>query len=63
MGEAIATRFAQEGARFVAAEVAPTRGQSTVDVIRKFAGEAVFVQTDVSSEPQVKAAVLISYET
>ena len=47
IGEAIATRFAHEGARVV-----------TVDAIRKFAGEAVFVLTDVSSEPQAKPAVL-----
>jgi NAD(P)-dependent dehydrogenase (short-subunit alcohol dehydrogenase family) len=57
IGEAIATRFAQEGARVVVAEVVPARGQSTVEAIQRLGGEAVFVQTDVSSEPQVKAMI------
>ncbi len=57
IGEAIAMRFAQEGARVVVAEIAAGRGQSTVEAIQKFGGEAVFVQTDVSSELQVKALV------
>jgi meso-butanediol dehydrogenase/(S,S)-butanediol dehydrogenase/diacetyl reductase len=57
IGEAIATRFAQEGARVVVAEVVPARGRSTVEAIQRLGGEAVFVQTDVSSEPQVKAMI------
>jgi NAD(P)-dependent dehydrogenase (short-subunit alcohol dehydrogenase family) len=57
IGEAIATRFAQEGARVVVAEVVPARGQSTVEAIQRLGGEAVFVQTDVSSEPQVKTMI------
>jgi len=57
IGEAIAMRFAQEGARVVVAEIASNRGQSTVEAIQKLGGEAVFVQTDVSSESQVKAMV------
>ena len=57
IGEAIAIRFAQEGARVVVAEVDPARGQSTVGSIQKLGGEAAFVQTDVSSEAQVKEMV------
>ena len=57
IGEAIAIRFAQEGARVVVAEVDPARGQSTVGSIQNLGGEAVFVQTDVSSEAQVKGMV------
>jgi NAD(P)-dependent dehydrogenase (short-subunit alcohol dehydrogenase family) len=57
IGEAIAMRFAQEGARVVVAEIAANRGQSAVEAIQKLGGEAVFVQTDVSSELQVKALV------
>ena len=53
IGEAIAMRFAQEGARVVVAEITPSRGESTVEAIQKLGGEAVFVQTDVSSENQV----------
>ena len=57
IGEAIAIRFAQEGARVVVAEVDPARGQSTVGSIQNLGGEAAFVQTDVSSEAQVKGMV------
>jgi NAD(P)-dependent dehydrogenase (short-subunit alcohol dehydrogenase family) len=57
IGEAIAIRFAQEGARVVVAEVDPARGQSTVGSIQNIGGEAAFVQTDVSSEAQVKGMV------
>jgi NAD(P)-dependent dehydrogenase (short-subunit alcohol dehydrogenase family) len=57
IGEAIAIRFAQEGARVVVAEVDPARGQSTVGSIQNLGGEAAFVQTDVSSEAQVMGMV------
>jgi NAD(P)-dependent dehydrogenase (short-subunit alcohol dehydrogenase family) len=57
IGEAIALRFAQEGARVVVAEVDPARGQSTVGSIQNLGGEAAFVQTDVSSEAQVMGMV------
>jgi NAD(P)-dependent dehydrogenase (short-subunit alcohol dehydrogenase family) len=62
IGEAIAMRFAQEGARVVVAEIAPTQGQSTVEAIQKLGGEAIFVPTDVSSEPQVKAMIDIALQ-
>lgn len=57
IGEAIAMRFAQEGARVVVCELSRTRGESAVDAIRKLGGEAMFVDTDVSSESQVKGMV------
>ena len=57
IGEAIAIRFAQEGAQVVVAEVDPARGQSTVGSIQNLGGEAAFVQTDVSSEAQVVGMV------
>jgi len=57
IGEAVALRYAQEGARVVVAEIVPARGQSTVESIRKLGGDAVFVETDVSLEHQVKAMV------
>jgi len=57
IGEAIAMRFAQEGARVVVAEMVSARGQSAVEAIQKLGGEAVFIQTDVSSEPQVKTMI------
>lgn len=57
IGEAIAVRYAQEGARVVVADIDPVRGQSTLAATRKLGGEAEFVETDVSSESQVKALV------
>jgi NAD(P)-dependent dehydrogenase (short-subunit alcohol dehydrogenase family) len=57
IGEAIALRYAREGARVVVAEINPEAGKSTVEAIRKLGGEAIFAQTDISSEPQVKAMV------
>src|SRR5579872_6364021 len=57
IGEAIASRYAQEGARVAVVEISPDRGRSTVDAIHKFGGDAIFIQTDVSSEAQVKAMV------
>jgi NAD(P)-dependent dehydrogenase (short-subunit alcohol dehydrogenase family) len=57
IGQAVATRYAQEGAAVVVAEIVPAQGQSTVDAIRNTGGEALFVCTDVSSESQVKAMV------
>jgi NAD(P)-dependent dehydrogenase (short-subunit alcohol dehydrogenase family) len=57
IGEAIAIRFAREGARVIVAEVDPARGNSTVSSIQNLGGEATFVQTDVSSEANVKGMV------
>lgn len=57
VGEAIALRYAQEGARVVVAEVVSARGQAVVNAIQKAGGEAIFVPTDVSSEVQVKKMV------
>jgi NAD(P)-dependent dehydrogenase (short-subunit alcohol dehydrogenase family) len=62
VGEAIALRYAQEGARVVVAEIIPARGQSSVDAIHKLGGEAIFVPTDVSSEEQVKDMVETTLE-
>ncbi len=57
IGEAIATSYAREGARVVVAEIDPGRGQATVETIQRFGGEALFVETDVSSEPHVRRMV------
>ena len=62
VGEAIALKYAQEGARVVVAEIIPERGQSTVDAIHKLGGEGLFVPTDVSSEEQVKEMVKTTVE-
>jgi NAD(P)-dependent dehydrogenase (short-subunit alcohol dehydrogenase family) len=57
IGEAIARRYAGEGARVMIAEIDPVRGKATEDAIRKDGGEATFVRTDVALEEQIKTLV------
>jgi NAD(P)-dependent dehydrogenase (short-subunit alcohol dehydrogenase family) len=57
IGQAIAERYAREGARVVVAEIDSERGEPTVRTIQQAGGEAVFVQTDVASEEQVRGLV------
>jgi NAD(P)-dependent dehydrogenase (short-subunit alcohol dehydrogenase family) len=54
IGRAIAERFGSEGAAVVVAEVDSVSGESAAQAIGA-SGEALFVQTDVSDEAQVKA--------
>jgi len=55
IGEAVAIKYSQEGARVVVAEINPERGNATIQAIKKQGGEGIFAPTDVSSEDQVKA--------
>jgi len=57
IGQAVAMRFAREGARVVVAEVNSEHGKSTVRAIEQADGNAIFAQTDVSKEQEVKAMV------
>jgi NAD(P)-dependent dehydrogenase (short-subunit alcohol dehydrogenase family) len=57
IGRGIAERYAREGASVVVAEVDANSGSSTAKTIKDSGGDALFVQTDVSSEPQVKVMV------
>lgn len=57
LGQAVATRFALEGARVVVAEINGRDGDGTVEGIRRKGGDAIFVKTDVSVEAEVKAMV------
>jgi NAD(P)-dependent dehydrogenase (short-subunit alcohol dehydrogenase family) len=57
IGEAIALRYAHEGAKVVVAEVNSAAGNAVVDAILHDGGEAMFAQTDISAESQVKALV------
>src|SRR5215468_10818891 len=56
-GEAIATRFASEGANVVVADVDEQGGRRTADTIARERGTARFVRTDVSSAAEVKAMI------
>jgi 3-oxoacyl-[acyl-carrier protein] reductase len=56
-GEAIATRFAREGARVVLADVNEENGRRVASAIAGEGGTARFVRTDVSRAADVKAMV------
>jgi len=55
IGQAIALRFAVEGARVVVADVDEVRGMQTAEAIRRADGTALFVRTDVSRGADVAA--------
>lgn len=57
IGQAIARRFAREGACVTIAEIDPVTGKAIENAIREAGGRATFVRTDVASEEQVKALV------
>jgi NAD(P)-dependent dehydrogenase (short-subunit alcohol dehydrogenase family) len=57
IGRGIAEVFASEGAKVVIATLKESEGQETLEAIRSKGGEAIVVQTDVSSEASVKAMI------
>jgi len=56
-GEAIAMRFAAEGARVVAADVHEENGRRVASAIEREGGAARFARTDVSKASEVKAMI------
>lgn len=63
IGAASAKRFAEEGARVVAADVNVEDGRETVAEIEAVGGEAIFVETDVSKEADVASMVEVALDT
>lgn len=63
MGRAISSAFAGAGARVVVADIAADGGERTAQAINGAGGEAVFVRTDVSQAPDVRAAVAVAGST
>ena len=57
IGEAIARRFAEEGAVIVAAHRDEAKGARLVEAIRSRGGDALYVRTDVTREPDVRLLV------
>jgi NAD(P)-dependent dehydrogenase (short-subunit alcohol dehydrogenase family) len=57
IGRAAAMGFAQRGAKVAIADLDVERGEETLKRIKESGGDAIFVKTDVSSEPDVKALV------
>ncbi|MFC1990901.1 SDR family oxidoreductase [Chloroflexota bacterium] len=63
IGRATVLAFAREGTKVVVADVNVTGGEETVDMIKEFGGEAIFVKTDVSKAAEVEAMVNKAIET
>jgi L-rhamnose 1-dehydrogenase len=57
IGQAIALRFGQEGARVAVVDLREDEGHQTVRLIQAAGGQAMFVRTDVSDQDQVLAMV------
>ncbi len=57
IGLATAKAFAEAGARVVVAEISVKAGEAAVQAINEMGGQAIFVQTDVSSAASVSALV------
>lgn len=63
IGRGIAEVFAAEGAKVVIATLKEDEGQGALEAIHAKGGEAVVVQTDVSSETSVKAMIAKTLQT
>jgi NAD(P)-dependent dehydrogenase (short-subunit alcohol dehydrogenase family) len=57
IGRAAARLFANEGARVAVADISRSDGEETVRLIRDARGEALYVETDVTSSQSVEASV------
>ncbi len=57
IGEASALLFAEEGAKIVVADVKATEGLETVDKIKEFGGQAIFVEADVARSEDVRRMI------
>jgi NAD(P)-dependent dehydrogenase (short-subunit alcohol dehydrogenase family) len=62
IGQATAILFAKEGAKVVAVDIVPERGEETVKIIRNEGGEAMFVKADVSKAADLKRIVKTTIE-
>lgn len=63
IGKATAVRFAEEGARVVAADINQEAGQACVDEISAQGGQAAFVRVDVGREADLERMVRFAVET
>ncbi len=57
IGRATALAFAREGATVAIADIDAAQGRSAAEAVQEAGGEAMFVETDVTREDSVKAAV------
>ena len=57
IARAAAALFAREGAQVAIAEIKPELGGATEKLVRDAGGDALFIQTNVTNEDSVKAAI------
>jgi len=62
IAKAASRLFAEEGARVVIAEIDLERGLATERMVKEAGGEALFVETDVTSEASARHAVAATVE-
>jgi NAD(P)-dependent dehydrogenase (short-subunit alcohol dehydrogenase family) len=62
IGEAVARRFAQDGAIVVAAHRSDDKGTQLIEELRAAGGEAAFVRTDVTKAADVERLARTAYE-
>ncbi len=62
IARAAACLFAREGAQVAIAEIKPEAGRATERTIRDAGGDSLFVETDVSQEESVRAAIAATVE-
>ena len=55
IGRATSLRFAREGASVAVVDRNVPEGETTVEMIKREGGSAIFVETDVSNEEQVRS--------
>jgi NAD(P)-dependent dehydrogenase (short-subunit alcohol dehydrogenase family) len=60
IGKAIASLFAQEGAKVLAADINAEAGKASAEEIRATGGQCIFHRTDVSVGADVQAAVALA---
>ena len=59
IGEATALHFAANGMAVVGCDLDAEKGEAVIQKIRSAGGQAIFITADVSSEPDIEAAIAL----
>ncbi|MGH7488253.1 MAG: SDR family NAD(P)-dependent oxidoreductase [Bryobacteraceae bacterium] len=63
IGEAIALRFAEEGARLILNDIQEANGRRVLEEVKKTGAEAVFVRADISKEDDAESIAAAAART